>query len=93
MKKQNDELKKENEKLKEDNNQMKKDNEEMKEDNKWFRNWVIKLKENDESEQINRLFNKNRRKETISNEDIEAFIEEFDELDEMFDEYFNERQQ
>ena len=43
-------------------------------------------------DQINRLFNKNRRKQTISNEEIEAFIEEFDELDDMFDYYFNERE-
>ena len=51
------------------------------------------MKENDESDEINRLFNKNRRKEAINKEDIETFIEEFDELDEMFDEYLNERQQ
>jgi len=29
----------------------------------------------------------------MNNEDIETFIEEFDELDEMFDKYLNEREQ
>ena len=72
---------------------MKKDNEQMKKDNKWFRNWVIKLKENDESDEINRMFNNSKKKETINKEDIETFIEQFDELDKMFDEYFNEREQ
>jgi len=51
------------------------------------------MKQNDENDEINRLFNNNIKKETISNEDIEIFIEEFDEFDKMFDEYFYEREQ
>ena len=72
---------------------MKKENDELKKDVKWLRNWVITMKENYENYEINRLFNNSIKKQTISNEDIEAFIEEFDEFDKMFDEYFNEREQ
>ena len=41
-------------------------------------------------DEINRLFNNIINKETISNENIEIFI---DQSDGMFHEYFNEREQ
>jgi len=68
---------------KKENEELRKENKEMKKDNE-------NLLRDDE---INRLFNNNRKKETINKEDIEAFIDEFDEFDKMFDKYLNERQQ
>ena len=45
------------------------------------------------NDKINRLFNNITRKETINKEDIETFIKEFGEFDEMFDYYFDEREE
>jgi len=41
-------------------------------------------------DQINRMFIINRKKQRISNKDIEGFTDEFDKI---FDEYFDEREE